>query len=178
MSGYAYFCTRLPPDPRRRLLWDALYKYYFSRFIGPHDSVLDLGCGYGDFINAVSARRRIAVDTWPDAPQHLVPGIEFHAVEIHDLSFLTDRSVNFVLASNIFEHVPQPVFRLALRQIRRVLAPDGTLCILQPNYAYAYREYFDDYTHVAVYSHVSLCDLLRAEGFEILACAPRFSTLR
>jgi hypothetical protein len=40
--------------------------------------------------------------------------------------------------------------------------------ILQPNYRRAYREYFDDYTHVAAYSHVSLQDFLEAHGFTVV----------
>ena len=49
--------------------------------------------------------------------------------------------------------------------------------ILQPNYRYCYREYFDDFTHQSVYSHVSLCDLLTASGYDILECRPRFLPL-
>ena len=177
LNAGGYFASRFAPDPRRRFLWGALYRYYFSRFIRPGDSVLDLGCGYGDFINAVVARRRVAVDAWADAKEHLGAGVEFHVGPIDNLSFLADRSVNFVLASNVFEHVSQDVFRAVLRQLRRVLAVDGCLCVLQPNYAYAYRHYFDDYTHVAIYSHVSLCDFLQSEGFAILDCSPRFLPL-
>jgi SAM-dependent methyltransferase len=177
VSVERYFATRFRPDPRRRALWAALYRYHFSRFIRSGDTVLDLGCGYGDFINAVAARRRVAVDQWAGARDHLHEGVEFHQGPVHDLSFLADRSVNFALASNVFEHVSQDLLRAALAQLRRVLAPEGNLCILQPNYAYAYRQYFDDYTHVAVYSHVSLCDLLESEGFDILSCSPRFLPL-
>ena len=49
--------------------------------------------------------------------------------------------------------------------------------LLQPNYRFAYREYFDDYTHVAVYSDRSLCDFLAANGFRVLECRPRFLPL-
>ena len=49
--------------------------------------------------------------------------------------------------------------------------------MLQPNYRYAYREYFDDYTHVAVYSHISLADFLVANGWEVIEVQPRFLPL-
>jgi hypothetical protein len=61
--------------------------------------------------------------------------------------------------------------------LRRKLASGGTLNILQPNYRYAYREYFDDYTHVSVFSHISLTDFLRANGFDVLEISPRFLPL-
>ncbi len=66
---------------------------------------------------------------------------------------------------------------MLLRQLRQKLKPGGTLNLLQPNYRFAYREYFDDYTHVTVYSDRSLCDFLAANGFEVLACRPRFLPL-
>ena len=53
----------------------------------------------------------------------------------------------------------------------------GTLTILQPNYRYAYREYFDDYTHIAIYSHIGLADFLTANGYEVLTVKPRFLPL-
>ena len=46
--------------------------------------------------------------------------------------------------------------------------------ILQPNYRRAYKEYFDDYTHVTVYSDVSLCDFLEAHGWRVIECVPGF----
>jgi len=177
MTDAAYFATRLPSDPRRRLLWTALVKYYFWRWIAPTDVVLDLGCGHADFINAVTARRRIAVDSRPDLHDILAPGVEGHVGSIADLSYLEKSSVDVVLASNVFEHVSHETLSRALAEVRRILALGGRLVILQPNYYYCYRRYFDDYTHVTIFSHVSLCDALRAEGYDILKCVPRFLPL-
>jgi hypothetical protein len=59
----------------------------------------------------------------------------------------------------------------------RKLAAGGTLNILQPNYRYAYREYFDDYTHASVFSHISLTDFLGANGFDALEIRPRILPL-
>jgi SAM-dependent methyltransferase len=177
MTDAAYFTTRLPPDPRRRILWTTLVKYYFPRWIAPTDVVLDLGCGYADFINEVTARRRIAVDTRPDLHDILTPGVEGHVGSMADLSFLEESSVDVVLASNVFEHVSHEILSRTLAEVRRILAAGGRLVILQPNYYYCYRRYFDDYMHVTVYSHVSLCHALRADGYEILECVPRFLPL-
>jgi SAM-dependent methyltransferase len=141
------------------------------------DTVLDLGCGYGSFINQVVARRRIALDSWPDFPRFLAPGIEAVVGSVTELGFLPDRGVDFAFASNLFEHIPQSSFAQALDGLRDKLSARGTLTILQPNYRYAYREYFDDYTHVAIYSHISLADFLTANGYEVLTIAPRFLPL-
>ena len=53
----------------------------------------------------------------------------------------------------------------------------GKINILQPNYRLCCAEYFDDYTHVAIYSDRSLCDFLRANGFGIVKSMPRFLPL-
>jgi SAM-dependent methyltransferase len=177
MNATNYFKTRLPADPRRETLWKALNDYYFSGIIQPSACVLELGAGYGHFINNVRARRRIAVDIWEGLPSYLEPEIEWRVGSVEDLSFLADSSVDFVFASNLFEHVTQAVFSSVLRQLKTKLAPGGMLTILQPNYLFAYREYFDDYTHVTVYSHISLCDFLAANGFEVMNCQPRFMPL-
>ena len=139
--------------------------------------MLELGAGYGNFINNVRARRRIAQDQWPDFPKHLEPGVESHVGPLDDVSFLDDNSIDFVFASNLFEHVSQEEFATVLKQLRQKLKPDGAITLLQPNYYYAFREYFDDYTHKTVYSHLSLCDFLQANSYEVITCKPRFLPL-
>jgi SAM-dependent methyltransferase len=174
-SGYHE--SRLTADPKRDLVWQALWRYHFSRFVHQDDCVLDLGCGYGSFINQVVARRRIALDSWKGFPAFLAPGVEAVIGEVTELGFLPDSGVDFAFASNLFEHIPQSEFARVLDTLRGKLSARGTLTILQPNYRYAYREYFDDYTHVAVYSHVSLSDFLTANGYEVLTVEPRFLPL-
>jgi SAM-dependent methyltransferase len=172
-----YFETRFTPDPRREVLWQSLIRYYFQQQIQPDDTVLELGCGYGHFINNVRARRRIGLDQWVDSPSHLRDGVEAHVGNVNDLSFIADGSVDFAFASNLFEHVSQDDFALVLEQLRRKLTPRGSLNVLQPNYRYAFREYFDDYTHRTVYSHLSLQDFLEANGYEVFSSIPRFMPL-
>ena len=177
MSHDAYFQTRFAPDPKREVLWRTLYRYHFSPLISETDCVLELGAGYGFFINQVAAKRRIAVDSWPGFVNHLEPTVESHVGDVTDLSFLAPASVNFVFASNLFEHIGQPEFASVLCQLKRALVTNGTLNILQPNYYYSYREYFDDYTHRTVYTHTSLCDFLEAHGYDVVECQPRFLPL-
>ena len=176
MSG-EYHSTRLTDDERRSAVWQALWRYVFRHRIAADACVLDLGAGYGDFINSVTARRRIAVDTWAGLAKHVAPGVEAFVTPVTNLEAIADDSVDFAFASNLFEHLPQDVFLAALREIARTLSPRGTLTILQPNYRYAFREYFDDYTHVAAYSHISLADLLAAHGWEVTEVQPRFLPL-
>jgi len=172
-----YHEVRLTPDVRRDVVWQALWRYYFRRLIPTDACVLDLGCGYGNFINNVVAARRIAIDYWPDFPHYTDRGVEAVVGSVADLDFLPDHGVDFAFASNLFEHLTQEQFACVLEALRHKLSPRGTLNILQPNYRYAYREYFDDYTHISVYSHVSIVDFMIAHDYEVLSVKPRFMPL-
>jgi SAM-dependent methyltransferase len=173
----SYHESRLTPDAKRDVVWEALWRFHFKRLVPADGCVLDLGAGYGNFINNVAAKRRIALDMWPDFPQFLAPGVESHVGAVTDLDFLADGAVDFAFASNLFEHIPQAAFAQVLDALQSKLSARGTLNILQPNYRYASREYFDDYTHVSIYSHISLTDFLTANGYEVTYVAPRFLPL-
>lgn len=177
MSGSGYHGSRLTPDSRREIVWQSLWRYRFGAMVRPDDCVLDLGAGYGEFINAVVARRRIAVDTWSGFPAHLAAGIEYRVGSVTSLDFLDDGCVDFAFASNVFEHLTRVEFQQTLDALRPKLSARGTLTIVQPNYRYAYREYFDDFDHKSVFSHVSLPDYLAANGYEPFLVEPRFMPL-
>ncbi len=173
----SYHAIRLPYDSRRETLWKTLCRCYFQPLIAPDACVLELGAGYGHFINNIRCARRIAVDQWDGLKEHLDPGVAATIGSVTDLSSVEDGSVDFVFASNLFEHLRQDEFAAVLQQVRKKLKPGGTINILQPNYRFAYREYFDDYTHIAVYSDRSLSDFLTVYGFRVIDCRPRFLPL-
>jgi ubiquinone/menaquinone biosynthesis C-methylase UbiE len=174
MSNDAYHATRFPPDPRRRVLWKTLVACVFQKQIPREGVVLELGAGYGDFINAVKARRRLAVDVWPGMLEHLDAGVEGLITDVAQLDGVADGSVDYVFSSNCFEHVSKQELVDCLAQLRQKMKPGGMLTIVQPNFRYCAREYFDDYTHVSVYTDKGLGDLLVANGFRIARCVPRF----
>jgi SAM-dependent methyltransferase len=172
-----YHRSRFTVDSRRDVVWRTLWRAFFRHRVPKNACVLDLGAGYGQFINNVVAHRRIAIDSWPGFAAHLAPGVEAVTGDVTDLSMIEDSTVDFAFASNLFEHLSQSQLTSVLFALSKKLARAGTLTILQPNYRYAFREYFDDYTHVTVWSHVSLADFLVANGFEIVELIPRFLPL-
>jgi hypothetical protein len=177
MSDDAYHSSRFTPDPRRRVLWQTLVDGFFQKEIPSDAVVLELGAGYGEFINSVRARRRIAVDCWSGMLEHLQAGVEGLVTPIHHLEAIAYESVDYVFSSNCFEHVPQRELIECLTQLRQKMKPSARLTIVQPNFKYSFREYFDDYTHVSIYTERSLSDLLSAQGFRVDRCIPRFLPL-
>jgi SAM-dependent methyltransferase len=87
---------------------------------------------------------------------------------------LESNSIDVVFASNLFEHLTTAELQKAAAEILRVLRPGGRLVAMQPNYRYCSKEYFDDYTHVSVFSHVSLEDFFTSQGFHTALVVPRF----
>jgi SAM-dependent methyltransferase len=173
----AYHKVRLRHQGKRSVVWAALWRYYFRHRIDATDTVLDLGCGYGDFINHVIAKRRIALDLWPEFVTHIAPGIETLVASLTDLSALEDGTIDYAFASNVVEHVTKDEFASLLACLKTKLSARGRLTLIQPNYRYASAEYFDDYTHISIWSHVSLADFLTANGYEVIEVRPRFLPL-
>ncbi len=174
MSEKSYHETRFPFDRRREIVWRTLCSSFFNKLVERDAHVLELGAGYGHFINNIHCGSRTAIDQWPGLLNHLQPNVNGHLGSVTDLAFIDDHSVDFVFASNLFEHLTQQDFATCLSQIRIKLRPGGTLNILQPNYRLAYKEYFDDYTHVSIYSDLSLSDFLSANGFAVTKSIPGF----
>lgn len=172
-----YFETRLEKDARRDVVWKTLWEAFFAKRIDPSDAVLELGAGWGSFINQVKARRRVAVDLWPGLRDQVETGVEVVVGSATDLAFLEDQSIDFAFASNLLEHLTREDCTKLVLGLKPKLSHKGTLNLVQPNFKYCAPQYFDDFTHVTVFSHVSLCDFLEANGYEIVDCRPRFLPL-
>ena len=169
-----YHEAHLVAEPARRIVWQAIARYLQS-WIPAQAAVLEIGAGYCDWINSVTAARRVAVDIWPELPRHTAPGVEPIVLDIErDLGILNAGSFDTVLASNVFEHFAPDVVPTVIAGVVRVLKPGGRVLIVQPNFRLSWRAYFDDYTHRSVFTDVSLPALLRAQGLSIDLVQPRF----
>jgi len=169
-----YFETRLSHDPKRTVVWTTLWEEVFTKFIQPSDTVVELGAGWCDFINAVKCERRIAVDLWPGVTKAAAPGVETHVGRAQDLAFIPDASVDAVFASNLLEHLERADVEALVRESQRILRPGGRFMILQPNFRLCSKRYFDDYTHVSIWTDVGLSEFLEAMGLELVTVRPRF----
>ena len=156
-------------------LWKVLAQNYFQRWIQPSDTILDLGCGFGEFLNHVQCARRIGVDLNPDSQKFLQPGIEFHVGDAIRLDFLPDNTVDLVFISNLMEHLPdkREVERM-LGEVWRVLKSGGHLVSMGPNLRFLPGEYWDFWDHHVPITDRSLTEILEVLGFRIVDCIPRF----
>lgn len=169
----SYFETRFRFRGERRNLWPVLVRF-LQRYIPKDSRILDIGAGYGDFINHVQAREKHALDIWPQMGEHVLPDVVVHLRPCSDMSHFPDGYFDLVFASNLFEHLERDEFLETLREIRRILREGGRLIIIQPNFRYCFRSYYDDYTHLQVFTDRSLGDLLRALQWRVTTLLPRF----
>jgi dolichol-phosphate mannosyltransferase len=156
-------------------VWEVLVREFFQRWVAPSDVVLDIGCGFGEFLNHVVCARRIGVDGNPASAASLRPGTEFHAGSATDLSFLEDASVNFVFTSNLMEHLDSKheVERM-LREARRVLVPEGHIVMMGPNLRVLPGAYWDFWDHLVPITDRSLHEVLQMLDFEVVNSVAKF----
>jgi SAM-dependent methyltransferase len=173
----AYFETRLAYDHKRDVLWRTLAAAVFQPMIAPSDTVVELGAGWCDFINSVSARRRIAVDVWQGVTEQAGDGVEAHVGSADDLAFLAEGSVQLIFASNLLEHLERDQVDRLVDEASRILAPGGRLVLVQPNFRLCAKRYFDDYTHVSIWSDVSMTAYLESRGWSVERAEGRFLPL-
>jgi SAM-dependent methyltransferase len=176
-SVEGYFATRLVSDSRRSVLWQTLCAQVFQPYVPAPGAVVELGSARGEFINAIKAERRIAVDLWPGLSEHVEGGVEAHVKSATNLGFLESESVDVVFASNFLEHLSIDDVRAVLAEAHRVLRSRGRLILVQPNYRTSHKRYFDDYTHISIWTDVSLSDFVEAERFEVERVESRFLPL-
>lgn len=170
----SYHAAHFIEHPQRETVWKAV-SAHLAHLVPRDGAVLEVGAAYCHWINNVSARRRVAVDIWPGVATHAAPGVESRALDVTtDLRSLGASTFDVVLASNVLEHFEPDIVGSVVNDLGFVLRPGGRLILIQPNFRYAWREYFDDYTHRAVFTDVSLPALLRAQGFVVNGVWPRF----
>lgn len=169
-----YFATRMSFDPRRKSLWAILTKFLSKKYFPHAETVLELGAGYCDFINSVAASEKHALDWSPALREHAAKDVQTYVQSCTQNFPLEPNHFDAVFCSNLFEHLTREELLLTLAEITRVLKPGGRLIVLQPNFRYCYRSYFDDFTHVQIFTDRSLADLLEFCGYIPLTVMPRF----
>lgn len=155
-------------------IWKVLCARFFQPLIGEDRIIVDLACGYGEFINNIRGSKKYAVDLNPDARAHLAPDVEFRLSRA-DAMTIGDAGVDVVFASNFLEHLrTKEECDRVFAEVRRILRPGGRFVIMGPNIRYLAAEYWDFYDHYLPLSHLSLEEGLVQADYEIERLIPRF----
>jgi SAM-dependent methyltransferase len=172
--GQEYFETRLKRDPNEKKVWNAIVDHLHRTVLPKKVGVsLDIGCGYGDFSRFIKAERRIALDQG-DLSQQQDQGVEFFQCDVAQLKEKISGGVDLAFASNLLEHLERDQGHTFIEEVKEILNPGGLLVLLQPNFRFCYKNYFDDYTHVTIYTDEGLSGMLQSHGFELMSVKPRY----
>lgn len=157
-------------------IWKILCKEYFQKFIdSKNDTILDIAAGYGEFINNIEAKKKIAVDLNEDIKKYVKNDVEVIISDCKKINQLGDNSVDKIFISNFLEHLNNTdEVLMVLRESHRILKIGGEIMILQPNIYYIKEKYWFFLDHKTPLTHESLVEALEIARFKISFLKKKF----
>jgi SAM-dependent methyltransferase len=156
-------------------VWKILINEFFSKRIRSTDHILDLGCGYGEFINHAKCEVRHAMDLNPQTKSLLNNEIIFHQQDCSESWEINPSSLDLVFTSNFFEHLPdKESLNRTIGEIKKALKPGGQLIAMGPNINVLQGRYWDFWDHHVPLSDQSLCELLQIHDFTLEQSESKF----
>jgi ubiquinone/menaquinone biosynthesis C-methylase UbiE len=167
------FRFRSVAQESRQAVWNEIAPFLWRKMRRP-SRVLDPAGGRGEFLNALPAVERWLVDLVDYPRPGLSPGINVVVGDVVKAP-LPEGFFDGVFASNILEHLADADTVAAfLTRMRRVMAADGVVAVMGPNFKYCAREYFDCADHLLPLTQISVEEHLYAAGFTIFESHARF----
>lgn len=133
------------------------YAPYAARF-APGSSVLDLGCGRGEFLQLLKQRGVDGLGV--DADEEMVAavvekGLNAQRAEVHEFLKLHSGEFDGVFAAHLIEHLRPEEFIELTRLAAAALRPGGRLILVTPNphnLSMQLHEFWTDLQHVRFYT--------------------------
>jgi ubiquinone/menaquinone biosynthesis C-methylase UbiE len=140
-----------------------------DRLAGHGQSLLDCGCGTGEFLRWIDRSGAFTRVVGSDIAAHAIelakgfsPDFELDVAPLHDLPF-GDGTFDVVTTNDVLQHVPEDLVTAALQECARVLRPGGTL-LIRTNGARRSRRYSEDQR---VYDRSLLTTELERAGLQV-----------
>ena len=170
---YEYRFRGIDQDARTAV-WQEIGPWIWSAAMQRPNTVLDPAAGRGEFINAVPAAERWAVDLVDYEEGTFQEGVTFVRSDVFEADLPTAH-FGGIFVSNFLEHLPtQDACADFLERMREVAVPGGRIVVMGPNFRFTKREYFDCADHTLVFTHTAIAEHLYAAGFEPERIEPRF----
>ncbi|HTV47053.1 MAG TPA: class I SAM-dependent methyltransferase [Phycisphaerae bacterium] len=147
------------------------YDWFRAAKIQQSDSILDLGCGSGEFLLRLQSEgftNLRGADPFIEKTIAHDNGVKIFKQYPHELSGQFD----VVMMHHVFEHVPNP--REILATVRRLLRPNGVLLLSMPVVGWAWKHYgvnwiqLDPPRHLYVYTQKGFDNLAKEAGFNLI----------
>jgi hypothetical protein len=158
---------------RRDDVWGSLAPMLHG-MLGRPERVLDPAAGRCEFISAVSASERWAVDAVSYEESVADTGLNFILSDVMAAD-LPREYFGGVFVSNFLEHLESNEAVAAfLERMFECTMPGGRIAVMGPNFRYCAREYFDFADHTVILTERSVAEHLYAAGFDVVAVHARF----
>ena len=159
----------------RNLVWKTLIAGWFQAQVPRDAAVLDLGCGYGQFINNVACGRKYAMDANPASRGKLNPDVQFLEQNCAEPWNLASGSLDVVFTSNFFEHLlTKADLMKTILEAKRCLRKGGRIIAMGPNIKFLPGSYWDFYDHYLPLTELSMKEALETAGFQAKMVLDRF----
>lgn len=138
-------------------------------------SILDLGCGYGDFLFAFKNLGLKCFGADNDGigiKSCEAKGIEVSKTDLRNEKIKFRKKFDIITCMETIEHFTDP--ENILENVKRLIADDGIFVVTTLNWNFTYKNFFHDYTHVKPYTPRALEKMLLQKGFVIQKILPRF----
>lgn len=124
--------TRRKPRGLSAYYWNEITNYcdYFAQ---DDISVLEVGCGVGELLNGIRAKRKVGIDFSPSMvaiAKEKFPGIDFRVMEAENIQL--DEKFDLVILSNLIGHLDD--VQEVLKQLHKVCHPQSKIIITYYNY--------------------------------------------
>ncbi|MEG4330290.1 class I SAM-dependent methyltransferase, partial [Microcoleus sp. herbarium5] len=144
-------------------LWKVLIDDFLQNYVPPESAVLDIGGGYCEFINQILAKKKCLIDLNPDSKLFANPDVKVLNIDVLNFEDKPAFSEEFdrIFISNFFEHLRNKEDLIQIISFCfEALKPGGSLLVIQPNFKYSFKEYYDFIDHQLPITHLSLQELL------------------
>jgi SAM-dependent methyltransferase len=146
------------------------YQRKYAALFSPGETVLDLGCGRGNFLSLLRERgvQATGVDSFAATVAACRErGLDVIHADVFDFLRTTGQRFDGVFCSHIIEHLPPEAALRFVGELARVLKPGGRCIILTPNVQdleVLTETFWLDLTHVRPYPARLLCAMLEHAG--------------
>jgi SAM-dependent methyltransferase len=180
------YANRFTAEAYRNQIWKILASNWFQVFVPANAWVLDLGTGYGEFINNIQCARKYGMDLNPSSKEKLNPDVISLTQDCSARWKLPDETLDVVFTSNFFEHLlSKSDLARTISEAVRCLKPGGRLIAMGPNIKCVGGAYWDFYDHCLPLTDLSVKEAFEAAGLHTervwdrflpytMANAPRF----